>query len=422
MRYRRSLRFRLVLSYFVLSGVIGGILLFILFFSLETIEEQLVNEHVLDELAYFHELSSQNSNITSLHTKKLRGIRLVNGEVLNDYPFLNALNPGLHHITHNEEKYVIGVETNNNISYYMLYDVTHFEAQENLLISVFIIAVLAAVIGIVWYGYTVTDKLIAPVTTLAKQVRNLSVTNHQPELSKSYAKDEVGELARSFDIYKERIEQFLERERNFTSDASHELRTPLAVVQGAVELLLEHNELTESIRRPLLRIDRAAHEMQQNLAALLYLARETSTNENNQGWVDIAEVARSISNELQEVLQKQAITMVLTQHAEPKINTSKSLIRVLLSNLIRNAFNYCNEGQVSIIIDDKKVMIKDTGIGISKQDLPHITKRGYRGVNIQHEGGGLGLSIVKRICDRFGWELSITSEPGKGTCVTWKFK
>ena len=422
MPYRRSLRFRLIFSYLALSGAVAGLLLAILFVSLESIEEQLVNEHVLDELAYFRTLTEQDNTTTELHTNILHGYKLENEEKSNDYPFLSSLKPGLNHVKHNDTNFVVGVDKENNYSYYVLYDITRFENQEKLLISIFMFITLGAALGIVWYGATISRKLIAPVTNLAGQVRGLAVKNPEKNIASGYANDEVGELANAFDNYLARINQFLEREHNFTADTSHELRTPLAVILGAVELMLsQSNELPEQAIKPLLRIERAANDMQHSLSALLYLAREMPIDENIVGSTDLVLIIDNALEVLTPNLLKPSVQIKLEKLATPMVVAPESLIQVLLGNLIRNAMSYCQAGSISIVINTNSLIIEDTGIGISKKDLPHIHERGYRGENNMQQGIGLGLSIVKRICDRFNWKLEIESQIDKGTRVIWKF-
>lgn len=421
MPYKHSLRFRLVFSYFVLSGVIGSILLVIIFISLETMERQLVNEHVLDELAYFKELTDKNRQTTTLSTKKMRGFKVNNGTDISAYPFLTSLKPGLNTVNYDKNKYVVGVERTAQASLYLLYDVTDFEEHEYLLINLFLFLTLCAVVATMWYGNTVSGRLIAPVTNLAKQVQNLGVTHHEQGIAQNYANDEVGELAEAFDNYMERIYQFLEREQHFTADASHELRTPLAVILGAVELILVQQGMPDKIKEPLLRIERAAIQMQQNLTALLCLARETSSNESTHGRVNISMIATGVLETLQADIQNTAVQVQFEQLADPELMVPEPLVQVLLSNLLRNALSYCHSGTVTISIAADQVSITDTGIGIPKADLPHIFERGYRGANTSGKGIGLGLSIVKRICERYGWTLDIDSTPGSGTRVIWRF-
>lgn len=420
--YRRSLRFRLIFSYLALSGAVASLLLAILFVSLESIEEQLINEHVLDELAYFRTLTEKNSSTTELHTNILHGYKLEFNEKNYDYPFLNDLKSGLNHITYNNTNFVVGVEKANNSSYYLLYDITHFENQEKLLISIFIFITLGAALGIIWYGTIISRKLIAPVTNLAEQVRGLAVNNPEDNIATGYANDEVGELANAFDSYLARINQFLEREHNFTADTSHELRTPLAVILGAVELMLASSDvLPEHSKKPLLRIERAANEMQHSLSALLYLAREIPIEESIVGSTDLVMIIDSALEVLTPNQLNPAVQIIIKEQARPMVAAPEALIQVLLGNLLRNAMNYCEAGSITIVINTNNIIIEDTGIGISEKDLPYIYERGFRGENNLQAGIGLGLSIVKRICDRFNWKLEIESRMNKGTRITWNF-
>jgi signal transduction histidine kinase len=94
---------------------------------------------------------------------------------------------------------------------------------------------------------------------------------------------------------------------------------------------------------------------------------------------------------------------------------------VLFGNLIRNAFLYTEEGSIVIDIRNHSVIIKDSGKGIPQQQVDEIFKPYYRGSNASTHGYGVGLTIVKRLSDRFNWPIRISSTPGKGTRVEVQF-
>jgi signal transduction histidine kinase len=94
---------------------------------------------------------------------------------------------------------------------------------------------------------------------------------------------------------------------------------------------------------------------------------------------------------------------------------------VLVGNLLRNAFSYTDRGEVEVVIDADGVVIRDTGVGIAPERLGEIDRPFVRGESAQRGGHGVGLSIVRRLSDRFGWPVRIESEPGVGTRVEIRF-
>lgn len=121
------------------------------------------------------------------------------------------------------------------------------------------------------------------------------------------------------------------------------------------------------------------------------------------------------------LLAGKPIELVMETEAEPYITVAPPVLHIVLGNLVRNAFNYTTCGRIILRLGHDSVSIE--GIGIPPHDLPHVYERHYRGSLAPSvtAGMGLGLSLVKRICDRYGWRIDITSEPGAGTRVQLSF-
>ncbi|WP_312710989.1 HAMP domain-containing sensor histidine kinase, partial [Stenotrophomonas sp.] len=99
-------------------------------------------------------------------------------------------------------------------------------------------------------------------------------------------------------------------------------------------------------------------------------------------------------------------------HAPPRV------LQVVVSNLLRNACSYTDEGSIEVDVEQDRVVVRDTGIGMSADALARAFEPFYRADPTRPQGTGLGLSIVRRLCDRFGWKITLTSEPGVGTQAT----
>ncbi len=245
---------------------------------------------------------------------------------------------------------------------------------------------------------------------------------HPSRVAAQYADDEVGQLAGIFDAYLQQMEQFIRREQEFTADDSHELRTPLTVINGASELLLENPDLPDRARRQIERIARAGERMSQMLESLLLLARETPTGEAaEQEPYQVEDVAMEVLEHHRFMVRDKPVTLRCDIVSGYQLSASRTALAIVLSNLLRNAINYTEAGEVVMQVADRQVEISDSGAGIPADELEHIFDRHYRGRNAHQAGSGIGLSIVKRICDRQHWHIDIHSEPGKGTTVTLKF-
>jgi len=422
MRYRRSLRFRLILSYLAFGAVLGGALALFLAVSQYYLEDRLVSEHVSDELQYFIDLTQKNPSIHTLRTKKLLGYVFRKGEPMSGLEYLDTVRSGVHEIDYGNHSYVVAVHRENGNRYYMLYDQTDVKVREHFLSVVLLISIGLATVLAVWFGWSLSDRLIAPVIQLAHQVESLPATDGEAELFTEYANDEVGRLADAFRAYIARLDSFIQRERSFTADASHELRTPLAVIQGAVEVLLVREGLTPQDRTRLERIERAARDMGQSLDALLVLAREPASALSVEGETDIAEAIDDAIRRNRSHLSEDEVAVDVVIHARPQVAAPDTIIAILIGNLVRNAFRYTEKGKVTLTLEKSSLTIEDTGIGIRQEDLQRVFERGFRALDAPGSGSGVGLSIAKRICDHFRWGLEIDSEVGVGTRVVWNFE
>jgi signal transduction histidine kinase len=267
-------------------------------------------------------------------------------------------------------------------------------------------------------GRWVTHRVISPVRQLAGRVMALSPEDGHRPLAGDYPQDEVGELALAFDRYVERIRGFIERERAFTADLSHELRTPLTVISGAAEVLLADSALAPAVRRRVERIQRAEKEMAEMIPALLALARESEQGAS----APSASVAEALGQEVDtnaHLLAGKPVEVQLQIDRDERLRVEPALLRSVLGNLIRNAFIYTQEGRILLRLDRRLLTIEDTGPGIPADEIERIFRRYY--VAGDSHGSGIGLSLVKRICERYGWSIRLRSTPTIGTVIEVEF-
>jgi signal transduction histidine kinase len=260
--------------------------------------------------------------------------------------------------------------------------------------------------------------VISPVTELARRVGELSGSDKAESLAPHFANDEVGELAATLDDYSGRMTQLVKRDREFNADVSHELRTPLAVIRGATELLLANPDLPEKMKLRLQRIDRAAMQCTDLTTALLMLSR----NERGTGNTDIHKLANQLADANRAQLNSKLVTIYVVGSSDVLIHAPEAVLSVALGNLIGNACKYTQEGEVRIVIEQDRVLIQDTGPGLSEEDAARLFERGYRGSSIgTTTGGGIGLSIVRRLCDLYEWKVSIKprEERGAEACLVF---
>jgi signal transduction histidine kinase len=299
---------------------------------------------------------------------------------------------------------------------YLLYEVSALEFTEKRKLRIGLVLLAGVILVVImgyWIGRLTSRKVIAPVVHLSGQVDQSGPDKLPTDLSKDFVDDEVGTLAAALEQSMKRIEAFVEREHQFTRNASHELRTPVTVIKGAVELLRKQLNPAEAARlRPLYRIQRQVTNMENIIEALLWLSREKVSADPDQK-ISVLPLVRDIIEENRQLIADKSIDINLVAQGKPILDVSAPLFQIALTNLIQNAVRYTSDGHITIYVREDRVLVCDTGIGIDGSDLENITQPHVRGTG--SDGFGLGLSIVSRLCDRFGWQFKIESEVDRGT-------
>ena len=228
----------------------------------------------------------------------------------------------------------------------------------------------------------------------------------------------MGELAKALDDYSDRLTEVVQRDREFNADVSHELRTPLAVIRGAAELLLSKPELDERTRTRLQRIQRAEQQCTDLISALLLLSR----NERAVGECDVAKLAQQLLDSHRAQLGGKPLELRIEGEAKLVVDAPESAVSVALGNLVGNAVKYTQSGEVIVRLHDHAVDVIDSGPGLSAEDAAKLFERGYRGTHAGHsQGGGIGLSIVRRLCALYGWNVQVRPGETRGVVATVTF-
>ena len=252
-------------------------------------------------------------------------------------------------------------------------------------------------------GAWLSHRIATPLWRLSDTVAQLRPDALPERLLQGDADDEVGTLARGLDSMIGRIREFIERERSFTRDASHELRTPLAVIRSAAERMARDPGLADASREQLAHIHQSATQLEQTLATLLAMAREQDA-EPAESVPLLAVVERAIV-EQSPLLGERAIALDVDLPADHRVRCPRSVLHILLSNLIGNAFAHATHGTIRIDLHGGRLRIANHGHAIPA-DLrdhlhePHRKREGSAGF-------GLGLSIAQRLCERHGMTLVI---------------
>ncbi|AHI67736.1 HAMP domain-containing histidine kinase [Burkholderia thailandensis] len=270
----------------------------------------------------------------------------------------------------------------------------------------------------IWCAFWVSGLLVRQIAGLAQQVKTLRLGGAESINPGKYDEAEVAELVDAFNDYHRRMAEMVEREKAFTGNVSHELRTPLTVIKTSCELLEHDASISAKSRARVRQIERAADGMKDLVDALLLLAREKLPAD-----VGPVRLVTAIGNALDPVaaaLKAKGIQPRIDVAPDLHVEANGSVLGLVLSNLVDNAVRYTGRGRIDFSFAHGWLHIEDTGRGIAPNALPHVFDRGYRANSADPAapGFGIGLSIVKKICDRHGWAIRIDSEPDRGTRVS----
>lgn len=408
-----SFRFRLALTFAMFGAMVSLLLSIGLSFTAHNLGERLIDETLRAEIEDYISRRSRNPGSLPPATVSIRGYVFLPGQGRAEIPpELHDLIPGMYQLTLNNIPYRITVVDQADERYVMMFNEMRQRHRESTFLIYLVVGALIMTLLSAWIGWWLSGRVVAPIAELGRRVSKASPENNTLAIANGFEPDEIGKLALVFEGYLKRMRAFIDRERAFTADISHELRTPLAIVQGVVELMEEDVHLLDKQQERVARIGRATREMIAMTTALLLMAREASADEPVMQKCDVCDIV-SHTIEMHRHLLSEQTTVKLVCLSHPHIEAERSLFGIVVANLIRNAFTYTPAGSVTITVEDNCLSVTDTGTGIHSEVIGKVFQRHFKGSG--STGSGIGLSLVKRICDRYGWETIMESTEGKGT-------
>lgn len=415
MRYKRSLARRIIFSFVAITLVVSGAFAMSLVYVVGWVEAHLISQESateLNEILSFDLSTWQQFNMdpkTHFYTSDPKGPAIpVN---------LADSHEGFTELVQGDNAFYVYQKTKNGQRYLLVKEQHDFERREQALfdgvLGGFIFSVFAASV----LGWLLARQIIAPVARLAQQVSHRNqLLSMAPPLALGYANDEVGQLAAAFDTTLEHLRDTLNRERFFTSDVSHELRTPLMVIATSCELLLEEDDLSASQHKQLERIQIAGSEIQQLVETFLLLARGDSQSGNTASQDSLSTTAEAAIQRFSVLAKSKGICLFSKIESSDNGYYNASFLGVVMANLLRNAIHYTAAGEVRLILVEGGFRVEDTGIGVSSEHQSDIFDPFYRADPSRGEGLGLGLSIVRRVCEHQGWTVILRPLIPSGSC------
>lgn len=281
-------------------------------------------------------------------------------------------------------------------------------------------------------GHFMSRKALRPMAALAAEARLIHDRNLDTRLPVPAAKDEISDLSKTLNQMLERIDKAFASVRTFTGNASHELRTPISLMRTEIEVALYRTRDAAEYRQALHRIHEQAVRMTGLVESLLSLARadggaETIVLEP----LRVADLFERVKENWKAPMERALLDFVVEAAPEDVfVLGDRHGIHRLLSILVENASRYTPPGgsvKLGAAVEEGAVSlsVRDTGIGIGAEHLPHIFERFYRAApagDAPSSGSGLGLALGKWIAERHGAELTVESHPGSGACFTFRLK
>ena len=426
-RARRRLRTRIILSFALLGLGLTLLLAFATNWVRGRVEEDMITD-LMDRniTAYAERYYASGGRDIGLPVQQMYG-RVVSSEkfeaLKDDQPEWYSLGDGIHTVTGRNEDgtpftYKLAVRKTPDQWFFLAYDMQESVRRSEKFEKALYIVVPVFTLFSLLLGWWSASRVMAPVSELARRLRRSGTSSDPEMLAPHFAGDEVGELAKALDDYSERLTDVVQRDREFNADVSHELRTPLAVIRGAVELLLSKPDLDERTRTRLARIQRAEQQCTDLISALLLLSR----NERAVGECDVAKVAQQLLDGHRAQIAGKPLELRMDGASRLVVDAPESAVSVALGNLIGNAVKYTQSGDVVVHLREGAVDVVDSGPGLSAEDAAKLFERGYRGTHAGHsQGGGIGLSIVRRLCALYGWDVQVRPGDTRGVVATLTF-
>ncbi len=337
---------------------------------------------------------------------------------------LRDLDPGLHPFPGQQR--MVYVDRSAQGTFYVTYGTLLVDRAILYTGLASLLLTLLATYLISWWTYRISKRLVAPVSWLANVVqqwdpRDPEIAAIAPANLPSDAGTEVQRLARALSELGDRVADFIERERDFTRDASHELRTPLTVVRVATDLMLADPDTSARAQRSLARVQRAGRDMEAVIDAFLILAREADVVPQSETF-SVRQIAEAEIEQVRPLLAGKPVEIGLVDHGGPELTAPPRVLNVMVGNLLSNAVRFTERGRIDVHLWPDRVEIHDSGIGMTPEVLTKAFNPFYRVDITREDSKGMGLSIVRRLGDRFGWPASLQSVAGEGTKATIRFQ
>lgn len=284
-----------------------------------------------------------------------------------------------------------------------------------------LISVAFSILG----GYWLSRRALSPVSSIIDAAKSITATDLDKRIPVNYqVRDELTDLAETFNMMLNRLQKGFEREKRFTSDAAHELMTPLSSMRSDAEIMLRKPRSKEEYRETIQRMLTESRHMSEMVHLLLQLSRVESVHRSQPEVVNISRITEIVSEEHQQKAYEKNIDLDIEIGPDLRVRAHGAYIEEIINNLLGNALKYTLEGgnvelQLKQSSGKAVIHLRDTGIGFDEETKKHLFERFYRANHKdvqENSGSGLGLPLVKAIVELYDGEIRAYSDGlGKGS-------
>lgn len=301
------------------------------------------------------------------------------------------------------------------------------EDMYNQLLMIIVIIFLAFILVVALMsisGMYFVSSIVTPVAHICRTTAEIAKGDLTARIDYDYYQDEIGELCMSINNMAQQLSEIDKMKNDFISTVSHEIRTPMTAIKGWGETLKNVGDDPALLEKGLDIIVSETDRLSVMVEELLDFSRmQNGTIRIVSEEIDLLSIIEQVYNIYKQkaVYEKIDLTLELNDITDLRIIGDKDRIRQVIINVLDNAIKYTPEnGKISVgvarIQKYAKIIIKDTGKGISQKDLPHIKEKFYKADN-NVRGTGIGLAVADEIIKMHSGEINISSEAGIGTTV-----
>ncbi len=311
-----------------------------------------------------------------------------------------------------------------------------FERNVRYVRRIFLVALPAVLLATAGLGWWMARSSLRPIARITAAARRISAAHLDEHIPRSGTGDQLDQLAETLDDMTARLRESLDRMRRFSGDAAHELRTPLAALRSRLEVALLRDRSGDEMRETLIGARDEVDRLAETVSAMLRLARtEAGVDPARRRAVELVPLLRDVLGFFAPVAEDGGVRLVVRDLPGVTVQGDAEWLHRLFANLVHNAVRYtpaggevCVEGWLepataaaradaagSHRAEQIVIRVRDSGLGISAEDQPHIFERFYRGnAAASRSGSGLGLPIAREIARAHGGDISVSSAPGQG--------